>query len=765
MATVNDLTNLFPAVEEKLEQLNNDFFAQVEDFRQQLKIFQDAVSKKQEEGRVLSISIVGRVKSGKSTLLNALLFDGESVLPQAATPMTAALTFIRYAEKCCAEVQFFSKEEWSTFQDQAKEFDELCLKARQEIEQEHRDAAERAKKKCQIYRPQEITQTIIRDRVKQQYRDIKTYDMYEAAKEQVVMAGKVSKDLPPFLGTTQTVVSDVKTTIELTGKLQDYVGANGRYTPFVCSSTIYFNDDRMKGYEIIDTPGTNDPIISRGKKTANSLAKTDVVLAISPAGRFVDSSDLVLLSQNLPLSGIKRFELIASQYDLAVRGNENKISKDLPPLNRLVEGMRMVQNELSDSFQSRIEEIVASARKNNNADREKWERLLQAKPQCVSAKAFILSKHWDRLNPEEQEYLEIFNTMIPGYSFNQKVLADFSFIDQVQHRLDEVKDDKDRIIRGALDDLLEAHREKFARASAEFLTDINKRILTLENTDVEQLKKALKEQTMRLQKGRSSLEGAFEEAIFVANDKFRSIFSEIRKVKADFARLTVQTESHTEEEEYKHDKGSGLFWYRDWTGTRYETRTRSYTVTTHYADAYEAVDQVEAFAMHSRGELEEAIRSAVDVVKLKNNISDIVLNMFEDSDMDSLELLKEQLKSTIRKIIIPDADFGEMDYTKMITSKFSGSRIEGSSAIDGLKAAQREALNAVINDLEAKGKEKAQQIENSLHSSMDNFVNTLIADLRENTEKLTSDLNDKKNALSRLKACVKPAAELAAVWN
>ena len=69
MATVNDLTNLFPAVEEKLEQLNNDFSAQVEDFRQQLNIFQDAVSKKQEEGRVLSISIVGRVKSGKSTLL------------------------------------------------------------------------------------------------------------------------------------------------------------------------------------------------------------------------------------------------------------------------------------------------------------------------------------------------------------------------------------------------------------------------------------------------------------------------------------------------------------------------------------------------------------------------------------------------------------------------------------------------------------------------------------------------------------------------
>jgi hypothetical protein len=67
--------------------------------------------------------------------------------------------------------------------------------------------------------------------------------------------------------------------------------------------------------------------------------------------------------------------------------------------------------------------------------------------------------------------------------------------------------------------------------------------------------------------------------------------------------------------------------------------------------------------------------------------------------------------------------------------------------------------------LEEKGKEKARQIEKSLHSAMDNFVNTLIADLRENTEKLTMDLDDKKNALSRLKACVKPATELKDIWN
>jgi tRNA U34 5-carboxymethylaminomethyl modifying GTPase MnmE/TrmE len=52
----------------------------------------------QEEGRNLRIAIVGQMKAGKSSFLNALLFPVD-VLPKAATPMTAALTRIGYAEK------------------------------------------------------------------------------------------------------------------------------------------------------------------------------------------------------------------------------------------------------------------------------------------------------------------------------------------------------------------------------------------------------------------------------------------------------------------------------------------------------------------------------------------------------------------------------------------------------------------------------------------------------------------------------------------
>ena len=72
---------------------------------------QQEIAEIENSNRLLQIGIVGRVKAGKSSLLNALLFDGKSVLPKAATPMTAALTIISYGEELSAEVEFFTQKD------------------------------------------------------------------------------------------------------------------------------------------------------------------------------------------------------------------------------------------------------------------------------------------------------------------------------------------------------------------------------------------------------------------------------------------------------------------------------------------------------------------------------------------------------------------------------------------------------------------------------------------------------------------------------
>ena len=61
--------------------------------------------------RTLRVGIVGRVKSGKSSLLNSLLFDGKDILPKAPTPMTATLTHIQYSDTNYIEIEFLTKKD------------------------------------------------------------------------------------------------------------------------------------------------------------------------------------------------------------------------------------------------------------------------------------------------------------------------------------------------------------------------------------------------------------------------------------------------------------------------------------------------------------------------------------------------------------------------------------------------------------------------------------------------------------------------------
>ena len=68
----------------------------------------------------LSIGIMGQVKAGKSSFLNALLFDGKPILPEAATPKTANLTRIAYGEHPHLTVHYYSPQEWQEIEDDAK---------------------------------------------------------------------------------------------------------------------------------------------------------------------------------------------------------------------------------------------------------------------------------------------------------------------------------------------------------------------------------------------------------------------------------------------------------------------------------------------------------------------------------------------------------------------------------------------------------------------------------------------------------------------
>ena len=730
----------------KLEQLNVDFPEQVDAIRREVKSFEAAQKAVEDENRDLVIAIVGRVKSGKSSFLNALLFKGESVLPQAATPMTAALTFIRYDETCHAEVEFFSEGDWDKFKDKASNYEKMRLQVRDDLEKEEAEAERKAKRFLRKYTKREITDERINERLRS-----KLGEDTLAAVELVRMASENGGlNLAEYLGKKQRI--DGSTPQELSEKLQDYVGARGRFTPIVCSTTIYLNDPGLKGYCVIDTPGTNDPVISRGKKTQDNLKKADVVLVMSPAGRFFDDSDLRLCSQNLPANGIKDFVILISQFDVSIGEIEDKIDHALSPDARMNEAMRKARADLIGRFRQCISDIARRAAANNNADQEKWDRLLKEEPILVSAKAFILSRHWDSLDDKEKEYLKKFNELIPGFTFAREDLQDFSMMSSVDKRLDRVKEGKEKILAERKNELAVASERHIAELVVEFRDHVKAQLEALEKTDLSKLEAELAAQTKQIEKGRMSLEDVFEEAIHTAHVKFNDILNEVREAKSRYSRLSVETETH-QGTNYQQVMRGGFFGgiMDDLFGPK--TICQYYTYTTRYADAYQAVEQVDAFASKARRMLEQGIGSAVDIKALQKRIVNVAFELLDGDNGQELDVdvLKSQIKRTVREVTIPDSDFGDVNYAELITSCFAGGRVEDDQ-IEILKSAQRDALQNVVTDLESRAKEKATAIEESLKRAMSTFVDKLIGDLRKNNEQLAASVKDKAAVCARWKS-------------
>ncbi|GHQ82911.1 hypothetical protein JP0078_11940 [Helicobacter pylori] len=105
---------------------------------------------------------------------------------------------------------------------------------------------------------------------------------------------------------------------ELNQKLYQFVGKEGKFMPYTKAVQISLNNPNLKDLEIIDTPGVNDPIVSREARTKVLLKECDVVFVIIPSGNFLTDSDMDLFDRVSNKEGIQRVYFVASQADSAV---------------------------------------------------------------------------------------------------------------------------------------------------------------------------------------------------------------------------------------------------------------------------------------------------------------------------------------------------------------------------------------------------------------------------------------------------------------
>lgn len=104
-------------------------------------------------------------------------------------------------------------------------------------------------------------------------------------------------------------------------RLKEFVGSKGKYMPYTKSITLRLNEPLLENVQIIDTPGLNDPVPSRSKRTLEFLDRCDCAFVLTPAGQFADSNDMNLLDK-LEKNAVVKAYLIASKVDIDLYGSE-----------------------------------------------------------------------------------------------------------------------------------------------------------------------------------------------------------------------------------------------------------------------------------------------------------------------------------------------------------------------------------------------------------------------------------------------------------
>ena len=281
------------------------------------------------EKDILTIGVIGQMKCGKSMFLNSFVFE-DTVLPAATTPMTAALSVITYGEQKKVVAEFYTNDEWEEQKAQAaRSLDDVA------------------------------GDTMAESKIK-------------AAKELVSKASRLGSNLRDYLG---------KTKEDSFENIIEYVGADGKYVSITKSVKIYYPKEYLKGVEIVDTPGFNDPIVSREERTKEFLKKADVVLMMLYAGRPFDATDRDIIFKNVSQCGIGKVLIGINKYDIPYCSDVNPEDEE----------------QIKDYVKS---EIAKACRESN--DNTLSDILSEAEPIPLSAEMALLSEMpMSKVNSEE----------------------------------------------------------------------------------------------------------------------------------------------------------------------------------------------------------------------------------------------------------------------------------------------------------------------------------------------------------------------------
>lgn len=470
--------NLF--CESVSDAMNNDTnnFPSAEDIKKEFEVIHDT-------DRLLRIGIVGAVKAGKSSLLNALFFDGKDILPKAATPMTAALTQLEYGEKCELSIDFFTDSDVITLENKAKEYEtRLQDETQRELEELEKNWKEREQRKNPTASPvpSSVQKKEWQEKAKKNAKNTLNENIsLGGAKEQFDLIKKANRK-------TGSETIPVNSVDDIASKLKDYVGADGKYMPFTSRVTLRLPFETLKDVCVIDTPGFNDPVPSRDAKAKKALSECDVVLILSPSRQFLSRNDLDVIQKITGKDGIRELFIIPSQIDNQLHG---------PDISDEADGdIEKAMNAVLSSIIPMVEKNLSRFDALQQLCDESKNRTLPTSGMCQSMLAtWNNRKSWDEGRKKSWENL---SKHYPDYFSEQDEnttklwLKKLGNIEKIDACINSVKTKKDEIFADKIKNFSSKYKAAAQDAKNRIIEDIEARQRELSSKDITSIEKELR---------------------------------------------------------------------------------------------------------------------------------------------------------------------------------------------------------------------------------------------------------------------------------